>query len=410
MSETRRSQIRRAQKTHRQKKEANVQKALTRVAELEHRISRIGDLLQAYKVTLQSTLKDTYPELVEELDSVLAFLPAAPVEVMRASSCDGLSSRETEASVPRPLDHKQCTDPQAMVTQQLPISDASPQNNVTCSREAGQNSPHPAPDLHTHVEVQTVCRTIAAHVPYSYSYLESSFTRRLKRCSLEHAFRVFIDQHSNPLEVFRIFRLVPCFRERAKMYPYFEKLVTSSLGDSLEISALPFYSVGGAGTHYPVLDEAGNPIYPPGARVPRRILGILPMSDACEDPQSVDQSRSQRHLELCGFGGEWFDCRDVEGYLRARGVDLDGSSVFPVVSGGTYGCSNEFHDINKSQSDRISHAGFDISPSLQSSVYVFDLESFVTRLLRGMAILGRAPGFRRPNVEDAFQSALLKRA
>jgi hypothetical protein len=36
------------------------------------------------------------------------------------------------------------------------------------------------------------------------------------------------------------------------------------------------------------------------------------------------------YLELCGFGGQWFDCRDVEGYLREKGVDLDGPGSFQV--------------------------------------------------------------------------------
>ncbi|OOG00298.1 hypothetical protein ASPCADRAFT_125349 [Aspergillus carbonarius ITEM 5010] len=420
MSKTRRGQIRRAQKMYRQRKEAIVQKAQTLVTELEHRIGKLGDLLQAYKVTLQSTLKDTYPRLIHELDGILSFLSAPPAEVMGASNCDGLSSREiSETSVPRPS-----ADPMGgdqVITQKSPTSHASLPSNIGCSREAGHNHPAAPTATHNHVNLhQPVCQTIRAHAPHSYSYLESSFTRRLKRSSLEHAFRVFTDPHSNPLEVFRIFRLVPCFRDRVKMYPYFEKLVTSSLGDSLEISALPFYSVGGAGTHYPALDEAGKPIYPPGAKIPRRILGILPMSGAYEDPPFVDHSQSQRHLELCGFGGEWFDCRDVEGYLRARGVDLDGSGVIPVVAEFDCGSLDDVHGSSAHQNEYLECAGstsvdgpvisqtrLDISAS-QLPHCILDLESFITGLLRGMAILGRAPGFRRTNVEDAFQSALLR--
>lgn len=46
----------------------------------------------------------------------------------------------------------------------------------------------------------------------------------------------------------------------------------------------------------------------------------------------VDQEPDHRKfLELCGYGGEWFDCRDVEGYLREQGVDLDASSLFPSI-------------------------------------------------------------------------------
>ncbi|PYI04645.1 hypothetical protein BO78DRAFT_372616 [Aspergillus sclerotiicarbonarius CBS 121057] len=419
MSETRRSQIRRAQKTYRQRKEASVQKAQTLVAELEQRMGEIGDLLRAYKATLQSTLQDAHPGLIDGLDSILALLPAAPVEVMRSSSCDGPLSREMSASVPRPPDHNQCAGHfssapsdgnQERIIQLGSTFDASPPSSVTCSREPEQDNHRPAPaTMNRHVEVdQRIGRSIGPHVPYTYSFLESSFTRRLKRSSLEHAFRIFNDPHSNPLEVFRLFRLVPCFRDRAKMYPFFEKLVTSSRGHCLEILSLPFYTVGGAGTHYPAMDQKGNPISPPGARIPRRILGMLPLASAPGDQQNVDQSQSQRHLELCGFGGEWFDCRDVEGYLRARGVDLDGSSVFPSVE---VRYSPDYSDRSVSYADdpSMSQTRLDISPSpQQSSLHVLDLQSFLTGLLRGMAILGRAPGFRRGDVESEFQLALLR--
>ncbi|KAJ5188978.1 hypothetical protein N7491_005300 [Penicillium cf. griseofulvum] len=176
--------------------------------------------------------------------------------------------------------------------------------------------------------VQLVDRFGGANI-HSYSFLERSFTRRLKRYSLEHAFRKFNDLRSDPLEVFRLFRLVPCFRDRAKMHPYFRDLVTSGREGSLEISTLPFYCIGGAGTHYATKDEQGNPIYPPKMRLPRRILGSLPVPGIPGDPISTHQAQS--NLELCGFGGQWFDCRDVEGYLREQGVYLDGPGLFPAV-------------------------------------------------------------------------------
>lgn len=177
--------------------------------------------------------------------------------------------------------------------------------------------------------IQAVDTVIEIDHISTYSHLESSFTRRLKRLSLEHAFRIFSDPHSNPYEVFQVFRLVPCFREREKMYPYFKNLVTLDCSHPLEILSLPFYGVGGAGTHYPDLNEASDPIYPPKMRLPRRILGILPTAERSD---ILDIDRAQPNpLELCGFGGDWFDCRDVEGYLREKGVDMDNSTVFPTI-------------------------------------------------------------------------------
>ncbi|RAK98504.1 uncharacterized protein BO80DRAFT_157704 [Aspergillus ibericus CBS 121593] len=425
LSETRRSQIRRAQKGYRERKEATVQKAQTLVAELEQRLSRIGELLQGYRITLQSILQGRHPGLVDDLDSILALLPTAPAEVMQASSGAEFPSREMSASVPRLPDHDECVghcsndllaSGQAIITQSCGTFDASPRSDVTCSLEVGQNSQRSAPATRSkHVRsVQPIVRSIGAHDPYTYSYLESSFTRRLKRTSLEHAFRIFSDPHAHPLEVFRLFRLVPCFRDRAKMYLFFRDLVSSPRGHCLEILSLPFYSVGGAGTHYRAVDQAGNPIYPSGARIPRRILGILPMAEASNSPHFADQSQSHRHLELCGFGGEWFDCQDVEGYLRARGVDIDGSSVHPLVAEVNPAHDGSSHYVSTfgscTDDPGVSHTGSDVSASPRRSPhYVLDLEAFSTGLLRGMAILGRAPGFRRADVENTFQSALRRR-
>jgi hypothetical protein len=97
--------------------------------------------------------------------------------------------------------------------------------------------------------------------------------------------------------------------------------------DSLELFGLPFYGVGGAGAHFPDVDAEGNPVFPVNRRMPRRILGIVPGAGA-GDGDGRDGEREQA-LVAYGLGGEWFDCRDVEGYLREEGVDVNGG-LFPV--------------------------------------------------------------------------------
>ncbi|KAL3470356.1 hypothetical protein BJX99DRAFT_267495 [Aspergillus californicus] len=398
LSEDRRSQIRHAQKTYRQRKQATFQQSQNRVAHLERKLTKITELLHAYKVTLQTSLQDAHPNLLVDLDCILSLLAFAPGEVVQESSFVSSSREISETPMPQSTDHIQREDHSSDVVGDQALRepsstfDTSPETNVICCEAENRFT------MQKHMEdsnqpIQAVGRSIQPHVLYSYSFLESSFTRRLKRSSLEHAFRIFSDPRSDPLEVFRVFRLVPCFRERAKMYPFFKKLVTSSRGHSLEISALPFYSIGGAGTHYPAKDQAGDPIYPPKMRVPRGILGISPKTGAPADSNPNGESQSQSYLERYGFGGEWFDCRDVEGFLREKGVDIDGSGVFPTVYN------------QKTLIDRSSTG----STPQQLSYCALRLESFLAEILRGVAILGRAPGFRRADVEIAFQSALRMR-
>jgi hypothetical protein len=166
-------------------------------------------------------------------------------------------------------------------------------------------------------------------VHYTYSFHETDFPRRLHRYCLEYAFRLFADSRSEPLEVYRVFRLVPCIQDKTRMYPYFRRLVSAGTKDALELPTLPFYAIGGAGTHYPRKDEMGNPVYPSNTRLPRRVLGMFHTLGLMS--ASGQGSNQQNYLELCGYGGKWFDCRDVEGYLREQGVDLDGSSLFPSI-------------------------------------------------------------------------------
>ncbi|CAG8891819.1 unnamed protein product [Penicillium egyptiacum] len=344
LSEDRRSQIRRAQRTYRLKKEASLQQTQKRVAFLEYKIKEISNSLAEYRVTLQSSLHGTHCELLRDFDGILSLLTSASEDFVQGTSVNDVSLRETsKKSTPESLKDIQCdglfandtnSRHQAIAEPSSTCIGTSPETEANPYQENGERvlcrSP---PVMQEQREFDPIAQILdrfgGANVPDSYAFLESSFTRRLKRSSLEHAFRIFSDTRSDPLEVFRVFRLVPCFRDRAKMYPYFRDLVTSERGSSLEISTLPFYCIGGAGTHYATKDEKGNPMLPPRMRHPRRILGNLPMSGIPGDPNSVYQAQS--HLELCGFGGQWFDCRDVEGYLREKGVDLDGPGSFPTV-------------------------------------------------------------------------------
>jgi hypothetical protein len=313
-------------------------------------MTKIEESLQGYKTILQSQLQDTHPMLLGQFDCILRLLDSAPEIVSQGFGSDVASQRGTsEQSINR--------SPNQIPNAGVVSNNAIASNQTITDRSFKLKEPTTAGNLSIFCQVnsenvtdrslelrrnrleteskkptiQGVDRTIGANESYTYSFFETSFTRRLKRFSLEHAFRIFSDPNSNPHEVFRLFRLVPCFRERTKMYPYFKDLVTSERAHSLEISSLPFYTIGGAGTHYPDTNEAGDPIYPTKMRVPRRILGILPTGE--EPDVTSDVSQPQQNIrELCGFGGDWFDCGDVEGWLKSKGVNIHESTVFPTTN------------------------------------------------------------------------------
>jgi hypothetical protein len=164
---------------------------------------------------------------------------------------------------------------------------------------------------------------------HSYSFYESTFNRRLLRHSLEYAFGLFSEPQLDIQAAYRIFRLVGCMQDRLKMYPYFRRLVRAGGGEALEIPTLPFYSIGGAGTHYPLVDETGTPISQRNTRLPGRILNIDSRTNST-DAADLESHRAAA-LEAVGLGGEWFDCRDVEGFLEWKGVAINSSLEFPRV-------------------------------------------------------------------------------
>jgi hypothetical protein len=184
---------------------------------------------------------------------------------------------------------------------------------------------------------------------YTYAFQEVRFARRLQRYSLEHAYRLFAESSSDPGEIYRVFRLVPCVRDPDKTQPRFRQLLLGGCTDSLEVPGLPFYSIGGAGTHFPDVDGEGNAVYPANSRMPRRILGLLPWAE-------LGTKGGGDPLEVFGLGGDWFDCLDVEGYLKLHGVEVDGG-LFPALH------------IPRGQAE---------SDSTWSS-YVLDVEGFFSR-------------------------------
>lgn len=234
----------------------------------------------------------------------------------------------------------------------------------------------------------------------TFSFQEPGFSRRLQRYCLEYAFRLFLDPRSPPTTTYRVFRLVACVQDKGKTYPRFRELVTGGIQDPLELPSLPFYCVGGAGTHYPLRDALGDPVYPSNMRLPNRILGCMSFPDGQSNNTGLDR---QKLLELFGLDGQWFDCRDVEEYLRSRGVCIEQSSVLPRVSLAS-------QDDELSSHDSTDTRALDVE-SFFKGEDALDRDSIspadsIPELRNGVVLLGRAPGFRKTDVQRAFESSL----
>lgn len=318
-------------------------------------------------------------------------------------------------------------------------------------------------------------KPLKASVPYTYSFQETTFARRLHRLCLERAFRLVTNPNIDPEYINRVFRFTFTFSNRRRMLARFQELLKRKAGESLENWNVPFFHVGGAGTHFPRLDEQGRPVYPPNISSPARAFGPLALPTA-ETPR--DEATIEQLLESIGFGGIWFDSNDVEGYLRTKGINLDGHSSFveidpstiertplllhsssttssissaspirspatpsqnqPLQIGDTSYLAQELPDPFSADNllfpyqEKPSEHGISMNagnaaddhpwsnlprspghtPSLQEVLQrttqpvTVDVSKFLERIVDGSACLGRAPGFRRKDVDNALVMAL----
>ncbi|OOQ83229.1 hypothetical protein PEBR_36075 [Penicillium brasilianum] len=426
--EERRLQIRRAQRTYRQKKEATIQTLKTRVEQLEQTLQQVSDLLTAAP---------------EELDAL-----TSPSDLSRARQlalAEIKKAREFPAEV---------SDPVGRTTESLrdifgyevshgrrnaneDDSKSSSSRNAQRQRKVATDPGYP----HPRSPSPLLNRLFPSTTIYTYSYQESCLSRRLQRFCLEHTYRWLSDASSEPQLMSRVFGLFPCIQDMPGVRRTSRRVLQSEIGGPLEITKVPFYTLGGAGMHYPRSNEDGEPIYPVNRRRPgkilRRLAGILRrggISDWDEDwsgdlePDAGDKQgedvrslSEEERLRFLDLEGDWFDCHDVQGYLEDRGFVLEGSSVWLEVPAATVGalygfspdsgsdyCASQLYvspgEISSSDVSELQDLG------TSTSKYTLNVECFFDLLLSNIRLLGRAPGFRLWDVDAALRSAIHRRS
>lgn len=333
-------QIRRAQRTYRQKKEATIQALKTRVEILEQTLQNISDVLgvdHENAIGAASTQPDNLSRARQ--------LALAEINKTRSSVGD------TEQKLPHSLGTLR-----EVFGYQLSHTRRDMQDNTDSHYPQRRRSSHrtqsyarsPSPLLN---------RLFPPTAIYTYSYQESNLSRHLQRFCLEHTYRWLMDPHTDPDHMTRVFGLLPCIHDMPGIRRNFRRLLYSEIGEQLELNKLPFYTLGGASTHYPRLSPDGRPVHPENLRRPGKILrrmarilrrgGIQDWDedwsgdaepDTGDDAAKAEKTMSKEdRLRALDLDGEWFDCHDVQGYLEHRGVVLNDSSLWLEVPSETVG-------------------------------------------------------------------------
>ncbi|CAI7587809.1 hypothetical protein PCG10_006551 [Penicillium crustosum] len=419
--EERRLQIRRAQRTYRLKKENTIQTLRSRVDLLEQTLENVSDLLDgAHRDAVAHLHNDPTVQPSVDYLALTRELILAEINKTRLLTPENNNDLQLEHTN-RPLRDKD--------TFGYEVSHTYPQKN---NHNTSSSSSYP---LYSRARSPSplINRILPTATIYTYSHQESNLSRRLHRFCLEHTYRWLTDPRSDPALISRVFGLVPCIHDMAGIRRNFRRTLQSEIGSGLEFAKMPFYTLGGAGKHFPRVDGDGNPVYPENSRRPGRILrrmerilqrgGIQdwdedwsgerePVTGALDGGVEMGEQERIRSLDL---DGEWFDCHDVQGYLEHRGLVLEGSAVRLTVPeslvGALYGFSPDRSTVSSLYTSSAGTTPVEKteseSPTLSS--YTLDVECFFDLLLANLRILGRAPGFRVWDVDAALRSAISRR-
>ena len=174
------------------------------------------------------------------------------------------------------------------------------------------NNPYLAPKLH-----------MSMKTPSTYSFQESTFARRLLRSTIERAYKLITNPDANPDTVHRVFRFSFCYSKSNIVSEEFRRRLMRSGNESLEHWTAPRFHLGGAGLHYPRTPLDGDS-RPPSNWWASQPMGPSRLIDA-ETP-IADASDPELVAKMSNADGTWLDPSDVEHYLRAKGLYLDGDS------------------------------------------------------------------------------------
>ncbi|GKZ47504.1 hypothetical protein AbraIFM66951_010871 [Aspergillus brasiliensis] len=333
--ERRRRQIRLAQRAYRSRKEANLSSLKDRISELEGIVEKMSTAVLSFSdVLVQSGVLASHANLTENLrDTVQTCLTLA-----REANNDS---------------------PQEVTTISPPLTDDS------------------LPDFVAH-EQHGPSAQIVELDESSSSILEPSLPMELRE-SLKLRSRN-VPRFFESLEAAEMDLTI---MDRKRIASYFQAALNEKESRKYfeDWEEVPFFSLGGAGTHYArssLTGKSADRPFRPGVR-------WVSVRSVSHFPQHL-----QTRLE-----GDWFDMGDLEGYLREHDVHL---LTYPPMDPAR----------PRLQGTAINAARFiQGMASFVSAPFVWVLHTYLMVALSTNAIcLGWTPGFRRRDVENALQSCV----
>ncbi|KAL2824338.1 hypothetical protein BJY01DRAFT_256482 [Aspergillus pseudoustus] len=337
--EKRRLQVRMAQRAYRARNQAQVTTLQRRITQLEAALEQMGGAVVSFSDALvQSQVLTSYPQLADPLREMVA-------------TCLSLAEASDEAT------EETSPQPRASPTEVQYHSSIDPSLSSHSIRD-------PFHDLYS----STI---LSAFTPNNPNHANSmmdvpSFIEHLRIACLYRGF-VMLNNPSIPLDLlWRPFRLLLTLVPRDTITSFFHARLVARLNKRAPetFAEIPFFQLGGAGTHYPELYLPMHHSREWGEE------SDSPSSTVESSPLSAFSPEVREELE-----GEWFDVHDLAGYLREKGV------LFVTASADGEGRRRLARRVVKAL-------------------------DFTAALVNKSICLGHSPGFRRRDVESAITLSL----
>ncbi|OJI86028.1 hypothetical protein ASPTUDRAFT_27128 [Aspergillus tubingensis CBS 134.48] len=297
--ERRRRQIRLAQRAYRSRKEANLSSLKGRISELEGIVEKMStSVLSLSDELVRSGVLASHAGLTEHLrDTVQTCLTLA-----REASNDSpqevttISPPQTDDGLPDFLPHEQHSQSAQIVELDESVSSILEPN--------------------LHLELRESPITWSKKIPRFFESSETAemdltvFTDRLHMSCVYQGCFALCDESIGIDRIQKHFCLLLQVMDRKRIASYFQAALNEKESRKYfaEWDEVPFFSLGGAGTHYSrssLKSKAADRPFRPGVR-------WVSVRSVSHFPQHI-QTKLQ---------GDWFDMGDLEGYLREHDVHL----------------------------------------------------------------------------------------
>ena len=169
---------------------------------------------------------------------------------------------------------------------------------------------------------------IALKPTWTYSFQESTFSRRLLRAAYERAYYILTNPHAPKGEVYRLLRFTFHLYDIQNVIINLRAKLMKSTKESLENWSAPIWHLGGAGLHFSRVISEGEAPLPDGWQAAQPVGPHKPRNPEICMPEMDFPHKLPEHAEVEGV---WFDCNDVEQYLRTKGLFLDGQMAVAEI-------------------------------------------------------------------------------